>query len=352
MKGKRCNVKKLLLLCTIVILIQGCTAPQILTVQQKTKEGQTTTAPKTSGTAELTGDDQSDPGFMSRSQTESPGNSMSENAASQNPTSENAASQNPTSENATSENPITDNITPPPRITDITSLDNTSIGWGIGKDTDEQNRPLDCLKNQEKYAAYEADFYKENSKSIYLTFDEGYEAGYTGEILDTLKEHHASAVFFITMQYAKEEPDLIRRMIDEGHILGNHSTSHPVNGMPSLSIADQEKDVTALQDYVRETYHYEMKLFRFPSGKFSEQSIAVMNNLGLKSIFWSFAHYDYNVNDQPDPVASLEKMKKAFHPGAIYLLHAVSSTDTQILGDLIEAAKAAGYPVGRYDEDQ
>lgn len=241
-------------------------------------------------------------------------------------------------------------IAPPPVISNVESLDHTSIGWGIGKDRDEQNRPLDCLKAQEKYAAYEADFYKEGSDKIYLTFDEGYEIGYTEQILDTLKEHQASAVFFITMQYAKEEPELIERMIREGHILGNHSAAHPAAGMPSLSIEDQQKDVTALNEYVKENYGYDMVLFRFPSGKFSEQSIAVMNNLGLKSIFWSFAHYDYNVDDQPDPAASLEKMKSALHPGAIYLLHAVSSTDTQILGDFIEEAEKSGFLVGRYDE--
>ena len=179
--------------------------------------------------------------------------------------------------------------------------------------------------------------------SIYLTFDEGYEYGQTESILNTLKEKGVSATFFVTEPYAKENPDLVRRMIDEGHVLGNHSVTHPSAGMPSLSLDKQENEVTENHAYIKENFGYDMYLFRYPTGRFSEQSLALLNNCNYKSIFWSFAYLDYDVNNQPDRVSSLQKMKDKLHPGAIYLLHAESETNAAVLGDFIDAVRAAGY---------
>ena len=109
----------------------------------------------------------------------------------------------------------------------LTSLDNTSRGWGQGVRLDEQNRPLGAVNAQETYGQYNAQFIAEASPLIYLTIDEGYENGYTAKILDVLKEKQCPAVFFVTMDYVQENPDLIRRMIDEGHVVGNHSGTHP-----------------------------------------------------------------------------------------------------------------------------
>ena len=194
-----------------------------------------------------------------------------------------------------------------------------------------------------------ADFLQDtNKKVIYLTMDEGYETGNTPAILDTLKEKGVKSVFFVTKQFVTEYPNLVQRMIDEGHIIGNHTCSHPSAGMPSLSVEDQKADIMQLHNMVLNQFGYDMKLFRFPSGIYSNQSLDVVTSLGYRSVFWSFAYRDFEVNNQPDPTASLKMCVDELHPGAIYLLHAVSTTNTQILGDWIDAARAQGYEFGIY----
>lgn len=235
--------------------------------------------------------------------------------------------------------------------TDYSSLDNTIQNWGQGVQFDDLNRPISAVEFQEKYYKLSADFIKADSedKNIYLTFDEGYENGYTSKILDILKEHQTPAVFFVTLPYAQENPDLIKRMIEEGHVVGNHSSSHPSAGMPSLSVQEQQEDIMKLHDYIKTNFdNYEMTLFRFPAGKFSERSLAILKDLGYRSVFWSFAHADWDPDNQPEETASLQKLIDRLHPEAIYLLHAVSKTDTNILGDFIEQAKAIGYNFQSY----
>lgn len=239
------------------------------------------------------------------------------------------------------------------QIANIESLDNTAIGWGPGSDTDESNRPLSAISYQEKYGKYSADFIKDTDKNdgtkkIYLTLDEGYENGFTGQILDVLKEKDCPAVFFVTKTYVEDNADLVKRMIDEGHVIGNHSVTHPSDGLPSQSIEEQTSEITGVHDYMLEKYNYNMTLFRYPTGKFSEQSLALVNNLNYRSVFWSFAYYDYDVNAQPDETEALEKLKSNLHPGGIYLLHAVSQTNTNILGQFIDEARAQGFEFAEY----
>ncbi len=229
---------------------------------------------------------------------------------------------------------------------DISALDNTLQNWGQGVQFDDLNRPQGAVTAQEKYGKYSADFVRTDdadTKRIYLTFDEGYENGYTSQILDVLKEKNCPAVFFVTMPYVKQQPELIRRMIDEGHIVGNHSVTHPSGGLPSQSREQQERELLDLHDYVKENFGYEMSLFRYPAGKFSEQSLAIVQSVGYTSIFWSFAYKDWDPDNQPEETAALAKLKERLHPGAIYLLHAVSSTNTHVLGQFIDDARAAGY---------
>ncbi len=234
---------------------------------------------------------------------------------------------------------------------DVSSLDNTAFGWGFGGPRDEANRPTPALNAQEKYGKLGADFIiPTEEKVIYLTFDEGYENGYTPQILDTLKDKDVKAVFFITKPYAESEPELVRRMIDEGHVVGNHSVHHPSDGLPAHDIDYQTHEVMDLHDYVKENFDYEMCLFRYPAGMFSEQSLAVVQNCGYRSVFWSFAHSDWDPDNQPDPTSALKKLEDNLHPGAIYLLHAVSATNTQILGSFIDEAKNAGYTFGYYTD--
>lgn len=228
---------------------------------------------------------------------------------------------------------------------DLSGLDTSGLDWGQGGDLDQYNRPAGCMQYQEKYGKYNAHFISDEpeKKVIYLTLDEGYEYGCSSRILDTLKEKNVHAVFFITKSYAEQNPDLVKRMIAEGHELGNHSVTHPANGLPSQDIETQTNEVTGNHNYVKEQFGYDMHLFRYPAGKFSEQSVALLNNLNYKSLFWSFAYLDYDVENQPDPTESLQKIMSKLHPGAIYLLHAESETNTQILGDFIDQARAQGY---------
>lgn len=231
--------------------------------------------------------------------------------------------------------------------TSVQGLDTTKLGWGPGGPVDEDNRPSGATSYQEKYGQYGADFIRENEKKIYLTFDEGYENGYTGAILDVLLEKQVPAVFFVTMPYVKSEPELIQRMIDEGHIVGNHSVNHP--SFPEISTEECKSEVMELHDYMKENYGYEMSLFRFPMGEFSEADLSVLQQLGYKSVFWSFAYRDWLVDDQPDPQEAIQTIESKCHPGAIYLLHAVSKTNTEILGQVIDDLRAQGYTFCAYE---
>lgn len=226
---------------------------------------------------------------------------------------------------------------------DVNGLSTEVLGWGQGVNFDDLNRPVGSLNYQDKYGTYQAYFIGDSNPVIYLTFDEGYEYGCTEEILDILKEKNVKAVFFVTLPYAKGNPELVRRMIDEGHQVGNHSVTHPSAGLPSQTIEQQKEEIMGCHNYVKENFGYEMHLFRYPAGKFSEQSLAIVNNCNYKSVFWSFAYLDYDVNNQPDETESLQKLVDRLHPGAIYLLHAQSVTNTHILGSFIDRAREKGY---------
>ncbi len=228
-------------------------------------------------------------------------------------------------------------------MTELSALDRTLLAWGQGKVVDENNVPVSCNDYNAKYGKYDARFGGNVTlgKIVYLTFDQGYENGYTTHILDTLKEKNCPAVFFVTMDYVKSEPELIRRMIDEGHIIGNHSVSHPC--MPTLSIEEAKAEITELHDYLWKEYSYQMVYFRPPKGEFSEQTLALAQQLGYTHVFWSFAYRDWVVDDQPQAGTALNKLLDGAHDGAIYLLHAVSSTNTAILGDFIDGLRQKGY---------
>ncbi len=228
-----------------------------------------------------------------------------------------------------------------PNVTDLSKLSGTKNGWGQGTQVDKDNRPTACDYYQEKYGKYDAVFIKENTKDIYLTFDEGYENGYTAKILDILKEKQAPAVFFVTYDYAKRNPELVKRMIAEGHAVGNHSYNHP--SMPTISLEKASEEITKLHDYIKEQFGYTMTLFRPPMGEYSEQTLALTQQLGYQSVFWSFAYKDWDPKNQPDEEKSLTKTVNACHGGAVYLLHAVSETNTNILGRFVDEVREKGF---------
>lgn len=228
----------------------------------------------------------------------------------------------------------------------IRALDGTKQGYGQGVNVDENNRPVGAIWLQNDYGKYGAVYIAEQSSQIYMTLDEGYENGYTATILDKFKEKNCSAVFFVTMDYVKKNPDLVKRMIDEGHVVGNHSVNH--KSMPTLSLEEASSEITELHQYMLDNYGYEMYLFRPPMGEFSEQTLALAQSLGYRTMLWSYAYRDYDTENQPDVSEALQKVTAAKHGGAVYLLHAVSSTNTAIMGDVIDNFRASGYTVGAF----
>lgn len=214
-------------------------------------------------------------------------------------------------------------------------------GYGQGRERDAQNRPTGAVQFQAEYGEYGAYALSDDSSRIILTFDQGYENGYTAGILDTLRDKGVTAMFFLTGDYAKKEPDLVRRMIAEGHMIGNHGMTHAA--IPTLSDAELEEEIMSLHAYIRDEYGYEMQYFRPPCGEYDTVSLAKVQSLGYRTVFWSAAHVDWKTDDQPDPASSLQKLTDDAHGGAIYLLHSVSSTNAEILGDLIDNLREHGY---------
>lgn len=222
---------------------------------------------------------------------------------------------------------------------------NKKICWGLGKEKDELNRPRDAVSAQDKYKE-NALFIGEAENKIYLTFDEGYENGYTSDILDTLKEKGVKATFFVTYDYCKSAANLVERMIDEGHEVGNHSFTH--SSFPECSEREVKDEIMKLHDYVAEKFGYEMRFVRPPKGEFSDRSLAVAKSLGYTSVFWSYAHVDWDVNNQPAVRDIYEKVTKATHPGEIVLLHAVSKTNAECLADIIDFWQGLGYELALF----
>ena len=238
------------------------------------------------------------------------------------------------------------------KTTQTTSSNNVSnnkkIGWGIKRnntheqpDVGKENKELldknngICLGNKDK-------------KYLYLTFDEGYEAGYTSKILDTLKENKVAATFFITAHYVNTEPELVERMIKEGHIVGNHTVNHKC--LPEISDEEIKKEVMQLHQAIYEKFNYEMKYIRPPKGEFSERSLQTTNSLGYKNVMWSFAYQDWNEKKQPSEEEAKKKIIENFHNGEIILLHGNSKTNTNVLDSIIKEAKNMGYEFKSLDE--
>lgn len=232
----------------------------------------------------------------------------------------------------------------------LEAMENENKGYGPGT-TSGGARPPYAVSDQKKYGQYAGNFIAPDNGNIYLTFDCGYEyfitdesgkkVALTGRILDTLKEKNVKAVFFVTMSYCKNNPGLVRRMIAEGHVVGNHSNHHYV--MPTLTIDEMMEEIMSLHRYVQTEFGYTMTLFRPPTGAFSTRSLAVAQTLGYKNVHWSFAYRDWETDDQPDLEEARSHVIGSAHSGAIYLLHAVSETNTLLLGDAIDAFRTAGY---------
>lgn len=239
--------------------------------------------------------------------------------------------------------PQADNPTRMYTADELSAFDNTKYGWGQGVHVDALNRPTACTSRQDAYGKYGAIYIMPETSPAYLTFDLGYEYGCTERILDVLKEKGIKGTFFVTMHYVKSAPELVRRMIDEGHTVANHSVNH--RSMPGLSLTEMENEIMELHNYVKENFGYEMFLFRPPMGEYSVRSLAAAQNLGYTSVFWSYTYLDYDVSNQPSPAYAYELVTGNAHKGAVYLLHGVSETNTAILGDLIDYLNISGIGI-------
>lgn len=203
------------------------------------------------------------------------------------------------------------------------------------------NATRDYLKNYR--ALYVGDPEK---KEIYITFDAGFENGNTAQILDALKKHNVKATFFLVGNYLETQPELVKRMVQEGHTVGNHTYSHP----DMSKISDTESFCAELQKnealFEAITGQAMPKLYRPPQGKFCESNLQMACDLGYSTVFWSLAYVDWYVDDQPTKEQAFEKLLPRIHPGAVVLLHSTSSTNAQILDELLTEWENMGYTFG------
>ncbi len=187
-------------------------------------------------------------------------------------------------------------------------------------------------------------------KVAYLTFDSGYENGATGKILDVLQRHQVPAAFFLVGNYIEKNPDLVRRMVAEGHTVGNHTMHHP----DMSAISDPEAFARELGDlealYQQVTGQEMAKFYRPPQGLYSETNLAMAQKLGYRTVFWSLAYVDWNNDAQPTPEQAFSKLLPRMHNGAVVLLHSTSQTNAQILDELLTRWKQEGYRFAPIEE--
>ncbi|OLS33534.1 delta-lactam-biosynthetic de-N-acetylase [Bacillus sp. MRMR6] len=229
------------------------------------------------------------------------------------------------------------------------AISNKPIHWGFKKAVNEVPPEAGAEYDQllEKYGA----FYKgdPSSKTLYLTFDNGYEQGYTGKVLDVLKKEKVPATFFVTGHYLLSQPELTMRMVDEGHIIGNHSWHHP--DMTQVSDERVREELRKVKEKTKElTGQKEMKYLRPPRGVFSERTMQLANEEGYTHVFWSLAFVDWNINDQKGWQYSYDNIMKQIHPGCVMLLHTVSKDNADALEKVIQDLKKKGYTFKSLDE--
>lgn len=226
-------------------------------------------------------------------------------------------------------------------------LSNKKICWGI-KRVPNHKQPDVGKNNKEILEHYNGlCMGNEESPKVYLTFDCGYEAGYMEKILEVLKQNNVKACFFITAHYLNTQPDLVKRMIDEGHIVGNHTVNH--KSMPEIDNETIKKEVMDLHTAVYEKFGYEMKYIRPPKGEFSERTLNYTNSLEYKTVMWSLAYDDWDESKQGRESYGKNKILENIHNGAIILLHSNSKDNCNILNEVISSIKQMGYEFDTLD---
>lgn len=217
----------------------------------------------------------------------------------------------------------------------------SGYGWGYGKNDNHEPPHVgkygDIIK---QHQAYYVD--PTGDKNIYLTFDNGYEQGYTGRVLDVLQKHRVPAIFFVTGHYVRTAPDLIKRMVEDGHIIGNHSETHPDFTTVSKEVMKRELDLVEAA-VAQITSQQRMMYLRPPRGTFNEETLTWADELGYVHVFWSLAFKDWDVDAQKGWQYAYDEMMAHIHPGAIVLLHSVSSDNAEALDKVITDLKQEGY---------
>lgn len=224
-----------------------------------------------------------------------------------------------------------------------------SSNWGLGF-SEEGKRPVgnSSIEELKKFNAYYAQDTEE--KVLYLTFDVGYENGNTAIILNALKKHHAPAVFFVVGNFISQNPDLIKQIVSDGHIIGNHTMTHPDMSKIS-SIESFQKELQDVEQLYEKTTGKKMiKYYRPPQGIYNTDNLLMAKKLGYTTFFWSLAYVDWIQDQQPTKEEAFSKLLPRIHPGAIVLLHSTSSTNGQILDELLSQWEKMGYHFGSLKE--
>ncbi len=223
----------------------------------------------------------------------------------------------------------------------------TAGAWGLSYTTEIPQGPASSQQLFEYDGAYVGDT---SQKVLYLTFDAGYENGQTEKILETLKKHEVPAAFFLVGNYITRNPQLVRRMVDEGHIVANHTMHHP--DMSKISTKEAfSKELKDLEALYMETVGSEMlKYYRPPQGIYSTENLKMAKELGYKTLFWSLAYADWDNDHQPTREQALEKLLPRTHNGAVILLHSTSKTNGEILDELLTKWKEMGYEFRSIEE--
>jgi peptidoglycan-N-acetylmuramic acid deacetylase len=226
---------------------------------------------------------------------------------------------------------------------------NSPIHWGFTKG--KNGIPADAGKTLEKVIEKHDAFYKGDAskKYLYLTFDNGYENGYTEGILDILKKEKVPATFFVTGHYLKSAPELVKRMVNEGHIVGNHSWSHPdLTRVSDEKLKDELERVRAVTETL--TGQKNMAYLRPPRGIFSERTMALAKEAGYTHVFWSLAFVDWYTDQQKGAAYAYDNIMRQVHPGSVLLLHTVSKDNADALESVIQELKKQGYEFKSLDD--
>lgn len=232
---------------------------------------------------------------------------------------------------------------------DAAALSNEKKGWWIKrKENNEQSEAQNEI-DLAKYDAFYVDTKNKDKKVMYLTFDCGYDNGYTEPMLDVLKKHKAYAIFFVTQTYIRDNVEIVKRMKKEGHLVGNHTVKH--KSMPDLSERDIKEELITCADYCKEATGYEMDPYvRPPMGEYSERTLQICKNLGYKTVFWSMAYLDYEVDNQPGSDFVIDHFEKYYHNGAIPLLHNVSKSNAEALDTVLTNLEKKGFTFENVDK--